>query len=308
MKIKDTFSLSETHTKEFWDKVLYVEKWHSSGLGGPGALWMITSDKLLFQIGFETFPYDEHHLEEFSDFFAEEEYDRVNFKRVYRIEKYGWKHLPAHQFSNDIWIKDEFVDEFIHRYKDATTGNRYVFCPQLFAEIIGVNVEIERVIEEKFADLLEKEHRRREMEERERERVKMCAEHFSWKPLYMNNMKSMPQIGEYALLFKQSDNKVLGYKFSITYQMPMIEPMVVNAGEKPEMYILYVKRYEEVVGTFKYPDLDVTCNCENSFNEFDINDIGEFQRAFMTIEAAKEFATAIATRRYQITSNNLFVP
>ena len=90
--------------------------------------------------------------------------------------------------------------------------------------------------------------------------------------------------------------------------MPMIEPMVVNAGEKPEMYILYVKRYEEVVGTFKYPDLDVTCNCENSFNEFDINDIGEFQRAFMTIEAAKEFATAIATRRYQITSNNLFVP
>ncbi len=32
------FYLSLTKDNKFWDKVLYVEKWHSSGLVGPGAL------------------------------------------------------------------------------------------------------------------------------------------------------------------------------------------------------------------------------------------------------------------------------
>ena len=72
MKIKDTFSLSETHTNAFWDRVIYVEVWHSS-------------------------------------------------------------------------------------------GNSYVFCPQLFAEIIGVEGEVERMIEENFAKILEEGQRKREI-------------------------------------------------------------------------------------------------------------------------------------------------
>ncbi len=76
---KNTFSLSLTKDNKFWDKVLYVEKWHSSGLGGPGALWIISSEKLLYQIGFEAFPYDEDHLEEFNDFFAKVWTNRNNY-------------------------------------------------------------------------------------------------------------------------------------------------------------------------------------------------------------------------------------
>ena len=155
MRIKNTFSLSLTTTKEFWDKVLYVEKWRSSGLGGSGALWIMTSEKLLYQIGFETFPYNENCLEAFSDFFAEDEFDRINYKRVYKIEKKGWKYLGSRPLGSSIWIKDEFVDEFLKRYKEASANHIFVFSPQIFAEIIGVKGEVERMVEEDLAKIIE---------------------------------------------------------------------------------------------------------------------------------------------------------
>lgn len=46
--MKNTFSLSITKNERFWEKVLYVEKWGASGLGGWGALWIITDEKLLY--------------------------------------------------------------------------------------------------------------------------------------------------------------------------------------------------------------------------------------------------------------------
>ena len=151
---RDTFLLDLTKDKEFWDKVLYVEKWRSSGLGGPGALWIVTSEKLLYQIGFETFPYDENHLEEFNDFFAEEYYDKVNDKHTYKIESKGWKYLDRRHQGEDIWIRDEYAEIFEQQYIAKRKRDVHVFGPQLFARLIGVEGENERMVEENFAEVL----------------------------------------------------------------------------------------------------------------------------------------------------------
>ena len=71
----------------------------------------MTSEKLLYQISFETFPYNENCLEAFSDFFAEDEFDRINYKRVYKIEKKGCKYLDSRPLGSSIWIKDELQME-----------------------------------------------------------------------------------------------------------------------------------------------------------------------------------------------------
>lgn len=95
-----TFTLEDLDER-FWKKVLYVEKWHSSGFWGSGRLWMITSDKILYQIGFETFPYNENCLEQF----LEERYGREQWRNIYKIESKGWKYISC---GKPIWIKKEY--------------------------------------------------------------------------------------------------------------------------------------------------------------------------------------------------------
>lgn len=127
-------------------------------MGGPGGLWIVTSEKLLYQIGFETFPYDENHLEEFNDFFAEEYYDKVNDKHVYKIESKGWKYLDRRHYGEDIWIRDEYAEIFEQQYIAKRERDVHVFGPQLFAGLIGVEGEIERTVEENFAEVLRKKN------------------------------------------------------------------------------------------------------------------------------------------------------
>ena len=43
----NTFKLSDLN-QNFWEKVLFIQITHSSGLGGPGAIWIITSEMKLF--------------------------------------------------------------------------------------------------------------------------------------------------------------------------------------------------------------------------------------------------------------------
>ena len=60
-----TFKLEELNA-EFWAKVILINIWPSSGLGGPGSMWIVTSDKKQYYISFETFPYAEGNLGAFT--------------------------------------------------------------------------------------------------------------------------------------------------------------------------------------------------------------------------------------------------
>lgn len=308
--MQKTFLLSETQNEEFWEKVLYVEKWHSSGLGGPGALWIITADKLLYQIGFETFPYDENNLAQFNQFFEVERYDKNLSRRIYKIESHGWKYL---EHENDIWIRNQYAEEFEKQIEKYSQRENFIFSPQVFAGIIGVEGEIERVLEEKFAQLLIDKRMEAIRREKKRDRITIRSEQFTWMPLYMNNENSMPQVGEYALLFAKRDKQIKAYKFSITYQMPEEKPMLIKAGEIPELFILCVNEYDTVIGPYEYPDVNNsgatnTINFEHTFHNLDMNNYGRFIRAFKTMEEAKSYCVPIATSRYQITLENLYIP
>ena len=283
---ESTFSISLLKSEAFWKKVLYVEKWRASGLGGPGALWIITDEKLLYQIGGEKFQLDEKQLDAFAKFCA---------------------------YGENIWIRKEYAEAFEASYEEARKGTDYIFRPNLFAKLLGINGEIERVVEEELAEVIEKNNRDCEAQRKEYERETIKANMFLWKPLYMNNMQEMPQIGEYALLFRKTESQIRGYKFSVIYQMPEEEPLGIKAGAVPELFLLYVKEYEEIVGPYEYPNVDYDrtmeeMESENTFTSLDMNHPGEFVRAFQTMKEAKEYVGAFATRRYQITRKNQFIP
>ena len=133
-----TFSLKDLDEK-FWEKVILIEKWNSSGLGGWGCLWVVTLDKKVFWIGFEGFPYDEHKLEEFSPIFVRKE-KIEDYKHPYEIEGKGWHYI----YQGQIFIRDDFYDAFIDVYNEEKKGSDYLFIPNVAGKELGAKGELER--------------------------------------------------------------------------------------------------------------------------------------------------------------------
>lgn len=133
-----TFSLKELDEK-FWEKVILIEKWNSSGLGGWGCLWLVTSDKKVFWIGFEGFPYNERRLEEFSPIFMPKQ-DIEDYEHPYAIEGNGWQYIHRGQ----IFIRDDFYDAFISVYNEEKKGSDFLFIPNIAGKALGVKGELER--------------------------------------------------------------------------------------------------------------------------------------------------------------------
>lgn len=304
-----TFTLEELD-EGFWQRVIYVEKWYSSGLGGPGCLWMVTSDKLLYEIGFETFPYDENNLEQFAPFFEIERYDKEQWRDIYKIESEGWKVIDS---GMRVWIRQEYSQEFEEELEKAKQEKKYVFMLDVFLKMIGVETDREAILEANLKCLIEKQQKDWEEVEKEKERTKLLQDHFEWKPLYMNNCVHSLQEGEYALIFRKIDNEIQAFKFSIVYQRQEVKPLQIKIDVPPELYILFENRYSEVIGPYCYPDpnhdgFPKRDEEKNTFNNSDMNDYGRFVRAFKTMEEAKEYAAVVATDRWRVNRNNLFVP
>ena len=68
----NTFKLEEMDS-EFWKKVILINIWPSSGHGGPGCIWIITTDKKQYFISYETFPFEKMSLSEFCPFLKKKE-------------------------------------------------------------------------------------------------------------------------------------------------------------------------------------------------------------------------------------------
>ena len=58
-----TFDLLDLN-EDVWNKVVAFFITHSSGLGGPGALWLITEDKKEYCLVFEGLPFSEYELDD----------------------------------------------------------------------------------------------------------------------------------------------------------------------------------------------------------------------------------------------------
>lgn len=151
MDMKDTFKLEELDDK-FWGKVIYIEVEHSTGLGGSGGIWLITEEKKLFFIGFETFPYSEYELEKFHSVFKRERCVGVNDRSsIYVVEREDW----IYSTKADVLIKEKYFFDFEKIYIETLLKNHcgihYVDCTCVMGKVLGVEGELERFDEENFA-------------------------------------------------------------------------------------------------------------------------------------------------------------
>lgn len=56
--MSNTFKLSDLN-QSFWDKVIFIQVCHPSGMGGPGVIWIITNEHKLYVIGITELPFNE---------------------------------------------------------------------------------------------------------------------------------------------------------------------------------------------------------------------------------------------------------
>lgn len=138
--------------------------------------------------------------------------------------------------------------------------------------------------------------------EAEWDRKRLREEDLIWKPVYENNVISeyTGPVGEYCLLFQKSEEKIDCCKWTIEYQFEEEEPMMISNDSLIEAYILHRKRYFDVKGPLRIPDpkryssedYSKALKNEDTLSEFSVNDYGDFERAYRTLEEAKKGALA----------------
>ncbi len=305
-----TFKLEDLNA-EFWSKVILINIWPSSGVGGSGSLWIVTSDEKQYYISFETFPYAEGNLGEFTSILKKKK-SIVDYAHPYEVEGNGWKYLPKERTL----IRDDFYEKFIKSYNFnmeyyKKRGLTTRCMATLAGYALGVEGELERFNEEK-AYLLWKQ-REKESKEREEQRksIALTSDNFIWKKLYQNNIPSDLEIGEYALILKNVEERVVGCKFTILYQCEEMTPLCQEFGGSIQGYILLEQSYNDVQGPLyinvgeKDEEYLQAFDCSSSLNNYCANSYGDFIRAFKTIEEAKEYAVQVANIREYANQWNL---
>ncbi len=134
------------------------------------------------------------------------------------------------------------------------------------------------------------------------EKKRLHEEDLMWHPLHPNNMPNNGTEGLYCLIFKKLGNNVYACKWTIAYQFEEEAPMRISSDSPVEAYILHMKRYFDVKGPLKYPRpnnhrgdeiiRDIKRETRRTLHNADINDYGDFVRAYKTLEDAKTGALA----------------
>ncbi len=304
-----TFDLMDLD-EEFWSKVVFFQIYHSSGLGGPGALWLVTEDKKKYYLGFENLPFNEYFLaDNLHQIFKKiDEWD--GHRKPYVIEGKGWKYLRGLDITIDgeALIREDYYEAFLEAAfnKELVKKNgRFGFydLPAIVGLALGTE-SLERVDYIRSAKAQEKYYKRIEELHEEHERHKLLPEHFVWKQMYPPNNGIM---GEYALIINRKEDGFLKAKrYSIFYQPYMSEPMRIEPSKGTECYVLFEKDYDELYGAIDYPSyenkwIDRETNYQTALHELtyfdwesltegEMNVYGRFIRCFKTVEEAKEYA------------------
>ena len=299
----NTFKLSELN-QDFWNKVIFIQIVHSSGLGGPGAIWIITSEMNLYFIGLSELPYNE-----WTDL------GKLNPLLEIKRPKDGRTEFKAvsmgYKFSilGNALVKEEYFSEYEKTWKQVYDKNlykiNYVHEPDVMKLVLGVDsfekFDLEDTVERYECE--EKEHKRLEKEYNER---KLTSDILEWKPIYYNNMyyDCIPENGIYCFLLKDVDGYAHGIRISIEYQWEEKEPFCRSSNAAVEQYILFEKDYGLIDGklSFNNPKDYKSISPKyysliDTLDDWDLNNSGEFVRAFMSLEEAKEYAVEVADRK-----------
>lgn len=293
--MSNTFELKDLE-QTFWNKVIFIQIIHSTGMGGPGVIWLITNEKRLYCLGITDLPFGEYELEKLNTLFC---YHGVDSTKGFKSSKLG---------KGGVFIKEEYFDKYEDYWQKVYDADLYkinhVHEPEVMRYVLG-DEELERF------DLLETVKRREEEEktrkecEEEHEKKKLTERYFEWKPLYMNNRycRSFPEEGYYCLLLKEHEGKIYGNRYSIVYQRQQMEPFAYKHNAPIELYIVFEKDYGVIDGRLSFNDPKETGDISIEYAELwddledcDLNDYGKFERALPTLEDAKKYVMVLANR------------
>lgn len=296
-----TFDLPDL-TEDFWKTVVFAQKEHPSGMGGPGCVWLVSEDGKVYFFGFEETPF--YKCDELFPIFETTD-ERIGWHYKYKAEDHGWKYLE----KENALIREDILDAYSKAAAEEKQTNEkfwYLYGPKLAGLAIGVD-HLERY--DYIGSVLYMEKIEQEMAEHQKtwEKDKLTENEFDWKPMHMNNIPDNPEMGVYALLMRRDDEKIKGVKYSILYQYEESSPMLFDSDAEIEAYILFCEDYDDIIGPWDYHSVSRQ-ECaelygkENhfppelayydwiTFSDGDIHNFGRFLRTFQSLEEAKEYA------------------
>ena len=303
MQENKTFDLEDL-TEECWEKVIFFQIYHSSGLGGPGVLCLVTKDKKKYYLGFEDLPFNEYFLDKNLHPMFKKSSEWVGKRCPYLIESNGWVFLKYtdHVLFREALIREDMYESFrkVALNKDLVMKKikyGYWNLPDIVGLALGAE-SLERLNYIRSVKAWEKYDKLIETAHEEYERKKLLPEHIVWKPMRMNNMADNPVIGEYALIVnRKGDGRLSARRFTILYQCHMSKPLLIDPSRGVEFYVLFEKDYYELYGALDYTNPKETRNNRGaayfeweSLSSGEMLDHGRFIRCFRTVEEAKEYA------------------
>ena len=100
-----TFDLPDL-TEDFWKTVVFAQKEHPSGMGGPGCVWLVSEDGkvVLFSV------LKRHHFTNATELFPifETTDERIGWHYKYKAEDHGWKYLE----KENALIREDILDAY----------------------------------------------------------------------------------------------------------------------------------------------------------------------------------------------------
>ena len=286
----------EDLNKELFDKVVAFSYSIGSGLGGPGAIIMLTRDGKEYFIGQEGFEYDWLHPANTFPF-MEEAFNSEDCGKWFRISK---KYA-----SERIYCRKELQSQINNVIENYSKKKELLYdWESMVWQILGID-DIEHIIYDKTKKIRERDEKERERSEEHFESVLLKPDSFEWHKLYYNNCipkdedteKYLLQ-GYYLLLFKKINTcRIDGSMMTIAFQREQYSEGVQQMNAKVEAYNLFYQRFEDVRGPLEIPvdqGKSPMKELENSFpgklSCYSVNTRGKFIRSYSSLVEAKKGA------------------
>lgn len=284
--------------KELFDKVVAFSYSIGSGLGGPGAIIMLSRDGKEYFIGQEGFEDDWLHPENAFPF-MEEAFNSEDCGKWFRISK---KYA-----SERIYCRKELQSQINYVIENYSKKKELLYVWETMVwQVLGMNPnDIEHIIYGKTREIRERDEEDRKRSEEHFERVLLKPDSFEWHKLYYNNCipkdentdKWLLQ-GYYLLLFKKIDEcRIDGSMMTIAFQREQYREGEHTADAKVEAYNLFYHGFEDVRGPLEIPveqDKSPMKELKNSFpgnlSCYCVNTRDKFIKSYRTLEEAKKGA------------------
>ena len=184
-----------------------------------------------------------------------------------------------------IGIQTECMGDFdFEIHCDNVNCNRFICRSMYDFDVTEEEDEIALAIRDWNKGLIQEDIDK--IKEAEHKRVKLRDNDLIWKDIIANNLIGNPKEGIYTILNKKNeDNTYYACKWSIVFQPKEIEPQLID-NSNIELYILFHKRYFYLDMPLSYP------NPKEDKGFYEVNDYGDFVRAYKTLEEAKLGALA----------------